>query len=364
MTLDVDQGPGLQINQPLTSIGVLDAWGRPCMKLGCRRRSKPPPAGSHTCERTHPSAINPSRSTYTVDRSSCHWFFNPREQPRRHPRHSRQQASMPVLRKSGSAFAPEHDQPHFTPACDQIPQSEPPTASLRSSKPPSVSTLARNPNPQSSTRACSIYTHQSPSAGNHTGDSTSNRKPRLDLFHIRASSSALKSESSADESTSIAPLQLESPVGQFLFEILLSYPHLVPATIDLQLHLIQPACDEDKSNDESSSSGTKLVLHRRIVELKANGRRRALENIICYSEDEKMVQLHSHETYEMSKNHLALILVLHHLFIIQNLSEPNLIQEFREQHFRCRFTRSSSSARYHSSIQDPASASVRDTSAH
>ncbi|KAI0497681.1 hypothetical protein KFK09_020914 [Dendrobium nobile] len=34
-------------------IGVLDALGRSCMKLGCRRCSKPPPAGNHTGESTH-----------------------------------------------------------------------------------------------------------------------------------------------------------------------------------------------------------------------------------------------------------------------------------------------------------------------
>ncbi|PKU83303.1 putative mediator of RNA polymerase II transcription subunit 26b [Dendrobium catenatum] len=71
-----------------------------------------------------------------------------------------------------------------------------------------------------------------------------------DRRHIRASSSALESESLAEYSASIAPLQLESPVGQFLFEILFSYPHLVPASIDQQLHLLQPACDEDKNNNE------------------------------------------------------------------------------------------------------------------
>ncbi|KAL0918044.1 hypothetical protein M5K25_010032 [Dendrobium thyrsiflorum] len=35
LALDVDQGPGLLLHQPLTSIGVLDALGRPCMKLVC-----------------------------------------------------------------------------------------------------------------------------------------------------------------------------------------------------------------------------------------------------------------------------------------------------------------------------------------
>lgn len=158
-------------------------------------------------------------------------------------------------------------------------------------------------------------------------------------FHIRASSSSFESESSSDDSAPIAPLQLESPVGQFLSEILLSHPHLVPAAVDQQLQLLQTARDEDKSKDESSSSGTELVLYRRIAEVKANERQRALEEILYalvvqkfveanvslilpisqsadhsnrvdrwFPEEEKLVQLHSHEAYEMIKNHLALIL--------------------------------------------------------
>ncbi|PKU71418.1 hypothetical protein MA16_Dca004260 [Dendrobium catenatum] len=54
-------------------------------------------------------------------------------------------------------------------------------------------------------------------------------------------------------------------VTLFLFPLLLK-----------QMHLLQSACDEDKSNDESFSSGTELVLHRRIAEVKANERRRAI----------------------------------------------------------------------------------------
>ncbi|XP_028550709.1 UV-B-induced protein At3g17800, chloroplastic isoform X2 [Dendrobium catenatum] len=158
-------------------------------------------------------------------------------------------------------------------------------------------------------------------------------------FHIRATSSSFESESSADDSAPIAPLQLESPVGQFLSEILLSHPHLVPAAVDQQLQLLQTARDEDKSNDESPSSGTELVLYRRIAEVKANERRRALEEMLYalvvqkfveanvslilplsqsadhsnrmdrwFPEEEKMVQLHSHEAYVMIKNHLTLIL--------------------------------------------------------
>lgn len=161
-------------------------------------------------------------------------------------------------------------------------------------------------------------------------------------FHISASSSSFELESSSDDSAPIAPLQLESPVGQFLSEILLSHPHLVPAAVDQQLQLLQTARDADKSNDESSSSSTELVLYQRIAEVRASERRRALEEILYalvvqkfvesnvslilplsqsadhsnrvdrWSPDspheEKLVQLHSPEAYEMIKNHLTLIL--------------------------------------------------------
>lgn len=158
-------------------------------------------------------------------------------------------------------------------------------------------------------------------------------------FQISASSSSFESVPSSDNSSPIAPLQLESPVGQFLSEILLSHPHLVPAAVDQQLQLLKTARDADKANDESSSSGTELVLYRRIAEVRANERTMALEEImyalviqkfveanvaliLAISQpvdpsdtvdrwsplEEKLEQLHSPEAYEMIKNHLSLIL--------------------------------------------------------
>lgn len=157
-------------------------------------------------------------------------------------------------------------------------------------------------------------------------------------FRISASSSSFESETSSEDSAPIAPLQLESPVGRFLSEILLSHPHLVPAAVDQQLQLLQTARDADKSNDDSSSSGTELILYRRIAEVRANERRRALEEILYAlvvqkfveanvslilpisqsadhsgrvdrwpPQEEKLEQLHSAEAYEMIENHLALI---------------------------------------------------------
>ncbi|XP_020687109.2 extensin-like [Dendrobium catenatum] len=68
-------------------------------------------------------------------------------------------ASTPVSHKLGSTFISAHDQPRFTPVCDQILLPELPTASFRSSKRPSIPAFTGDLNLQSSTRACSIYTH-------------------------------------------------------------------------------------------------------------------------------------------------------------------------------------------------------------
>ncbi|KAF5957878.1 hypothetical protein HYC85_005103 [Camellia sinensis] len=142
---------------------------------------------------------------------------------------------------------------------------------------------------------------------------------------IRASSS-----DSSEPTAPIAPLQLESPVGQFLSQIL-----WISSSNSLQTDR-----DAEKQKDEASASGTDLVLYRRIAEVKANERRKALEEILYAlvvqkfmdanvsliptigpsssdpssridtwpGQDEKLEQLHSAEAYEMIQNHLALIL--------------------------------------------------------
>ncbi|XP_008798412.1 UV-B-induced protein At3g17800, chloroplastic-like [Phoenix dactylifera] len=153
---------------------------------------------------------------------------------------------------------------------------------------------------------------------------------------IRAS---LSSPNSSESSSPIAPLQLESPIGQFLSQILISHPHLVPAAVDQQLDQLQTDREAEKNKEEPSPSGTDLVLYRRIAEVKAKERRRALEEILYAlvvqkfmeadvslvptlsqstdpservdqwpPEEEKIERLHSPDAYEMIKNHLALIL--------------------------------------------------------
>ncbi|KAE9613825.1 hypothetical protein Lal_00016209 [Lupinus albus] len=144
-------------------------------------------------------------------------------------------------------------------------------------------------------------------------------------------------ESSGSSSDKIAPLKLESPVGQFLSQILKDHPHLVPAAVDQQLEQLQTDRDADQQKQDPSASDTDLVLYRRIAEVKANERKKALEEILyalvvqkfmdanvslipSISPDPsgrvdswpsgagKLEQLHSHEAYEMIQNHLTLIL--------------------------------------------------------
>ncbi|KAF7822158.1 UV-B-induced protein [Senna tora] len=151
---------------------------------------------------------------------------------------------------------------------------------------------------------------------------------------VRAASSFPESSESSNK---IAPLQLESPIGQFLSQILISHPHLVPAAVEQQLEQLQIDRDADKHKQEPSTSSTDIVLYRRIAEVKANERRKALEEMLYAlvvqkfmeaniallpsispgtsdqvdswpSEDEKLEQLHSPEAYEMIQHHLALIL--------------------------------------------------------
>ncbi|KAK4567436.1 hypothetical protein RGQ29_003285 [Quercus rubra] len=154
---------------------------------------------------------------------------------------------------------------------------------------------------------------------------------------VRASSAP---DSVGSTESPIAPLRLESPIGQFLSQILISHPHLVPAAVEQQLDQLQTDRDADIKKEDPSASGTDLVLYRRIAEVKANERKKALEEILYAlvvqkfmdanvslipaispsssdpsgrvdvwpSQDEKLEQLHSPEAYEMIKNHLALIL--------------------------------------------------------
>jgi len=159
---------------------------------------------------------------------------------------------------------------------------------------------------------------------------------------IRASSS--QSESSPSSSP-IAPLQMESPIGKFLSQILATHPHLLPAAAEKQLEQLQTiqaaAEKKDSSDKQAPPAGGDMVLYRRIAEVKEKERKRTMEEILyalvvqkfveadvslvpalSHSVDGssgrvdhwaehvqgKLVRLHSHEAYEMIENHLNLIL--------------------------------------------------------
>lgn len=80
---------------------------------------------------------------------------------------------------------------------------------------------------------------------------------------VRASASSPGSDGSV---ASIAPLQLESPMGQFLSQYLVNHPHLVPAAVEQLLQQLQTDRDADK-NEEPSPPGTDLVLYRCVAYL-------------------------------------------------------------------------------------------------
>ncbi|KAH6797213.1 alanine-tRNA ligase [Perilla frutescens var. hirtella] len=161
----------------------------------------------------------------------------------------------------------------------------------------------------------------------------------LSRRHTSIRASMEPSDSGSSEAP-IAPLQLESPIGQFLSQILVSHPHLVPAAVEQQLEQLQTDREAEKEKEEPSASGTDLVLYRRIAEVKANERTKALEEILYAlvvqkfmdasvsliptiipssrdssarvdvwpSQEDKLERLHSPEAYEMIQNHLSLIL--------------------------------------------------------
>jgi hypothetical protein len=119
-----------------------------------------------------------------------------------------------------------------------------------------------------------------------------------------------------------------------------SHPHLVPAAVEQQLEQLQTDREAEKQKEEPSASGSDLGLYRRIAEVKASERKKALEEILYAlavqkfmdadvslspvlspnsadksgrvdtwpSQDGELEQLHSPEAYEMIQNHLALIM--------------------------------------------------------
>eukprot|EP00850_Spirogloea_muscicola_P021441 SM000249S08252 [mRNA] locus=s249:151687:154175:- [translate_table: standard] len=145
-----------------------------------------------------------------------------------------------------------------------------------------------------------------------------------------------------DEVRPPAPLVPESPQGQFLVQMLQTHPHLFPADVDQQLETLAAArqAEEAEEQQQASTSGSDLVLYRRIANLRAAERKRAVEDIMYAlvvrkfaeagvdmvprialaaeaphkqvdsgrSADFELESVHSPEALEMVKEHLAMVL--------------------------------------------------------
>lgn len=70
------------------------------------------------------------------------------------------------------------------------------------------------------------------------------------------------SSESSGPASHIAPLKLESPVGQFLSQILVNHPHLLRAAVEQQLEQLQTDRDAEDKQQEYSATGMELVLYR------------------------------------------------------------------------------------------------------
>ncbi|KAK6947367.1 Protein of unknown function DUF760 [Dillenia turbinata] len=154
---------------------------------------------------------------------------------------------------------------------------------------------------------------------------------RLKGFAVRASGS------SGDNIVQFAPLQFESPIGQFLGQILQNHPHLLPAAVDQQLENLQT--ERDAQQAETSPSVQDLLLYRRIAEIKEKEKQKTLEEIIYVvivqkfldndismipkisassdptgrvdfwpNQERKLESVHSPEAFEMIQSHLSLVL--------------------------------------------------------
>ncbi|KAG6546904.1 hypothetical protein Mapa_011520 [Marchantia paleacea] len=142
--------------------------------------------------------------------------------------------------------------------------------------------------------------------------------------------------SSGGQSYDVAPLEPESPTGQFLVSVLKSHPHLFLSAAEQQLGDMAKA----READEASPSGTDLVLYKRIADLKAEERRKAVEEIIYAlivhkfveadvnlvrtlpsvsdtdtrqveispAQEKQLEIVHSAEALEMVREHLAVVL--------------------------------------------------------
>ncbi|KAL3655852.1 hypothetical protein CASFOL_000248 [Castilleja foliolosa] len=156
-------------------------------------------------------------------------------------------------------------------------------------------------------------------------------KLRTRGFTVRASGN------SGGDLIPVAPLQLESPVGQLLAQIQQTHPHLFMASAEQQLENLQS--QRDGKTEANAPSAQDLLLYKRIGEVKEKERRKTLEDIIyCLlvqrfvdnqismipkitatsepagrvdfwpNQEQKLESVHSPEAFEMILSHLSLVL--------------------------------------------------------
>ncbi|ESQ33598.1 hypothetical protein EUTSA_v10007794mg [Eutrema salsugineum] len=164
------------------------------------------------------------------------------------------------------------------------------------------------------------------------GSSSSSENGRGRGVTVRASGGE---EDSNESFAPLAPVELESPVGQLLEQILRTHPHLLPITVDQQLEKF--AAENESLKAESSSSQD--LLSKRISEVREKERRKTLAEIIyCLvvqrfvekgismipqikptsdpagrvdlwpNQEEKLEVIHSAEAFEMIQSHLSSVL--------------------------------------------------------
>uniref|UniRef100_A0A1J3FSY1 UV-B-induced protein, chloroplastic n=1 Tax=Noccaea caerulescens TaxID=107243 RepID=A0A1J3FSY1_NOCCA len=163
------------------------------------------------------------------------------------------------------------------------------------------------------------------------GSSSSENGRGRGVMTVRASGK----EDSHESFAPIAPVELESPVGQLLEQILRTHPHLLHITVDQQLEKL--ASENESLKSESSLSQD--VLSKRISEVRDKEKRKTLAEIIyCLvvqrfvekeismipqikstsdpvgrvdlwpNQEEKLEVIHSSEAFEMIQSHLSSVL--------------------------------------------------------
>ncbi|KAK3017663.1 hypothetical protein RJ639_003980 [Escallonia herrerae] len=162
--------------------------------------------------------------------------------------------------------------------------------------------------------------------------------PQFSIKNTRGRSLTVKaSGNSGHDFVPVAPVQLESPVGQLLGQILQTHPHLLPAAIDQQLENLQKEIEAKR--EATTPTSQDLLLYKRIAQVKEKEKQKTLEEIIyCWivqkfveneismipkilatsdptgrvdfwpNQEQKLETVHSNEAFEMIQSHLELVI--------------------------------------------------------